>query len=269
MAPMSMPGPGGRPFYGSFAWAYDLLNPRAVAAECAQITTTLAGRGIPAPAQLLDAGCGTGRYAIELARGGFVVTGLDAAAELLAVARQQAGADAVTFVHADLGALAPAPAYQAVLCRGVLNDLVEDRARREAFRAFARALTRGGALVLDVREWEATRRRKTREPLLERVVPTAQGTLTYRSETRLDHATAGRGTSSTASWARSDSWPSSTPAPTIGRCRPAPPTGWSWSPSAGSASRPALGSSPPGRPGRAGSTPGRYGRSTSTRPVVA
>jgi SAM-dependent methyltransferase len=190
MAPMSTPGPAARPFYGSFAWAYDLLSPRAVAAECAQITTTLAGRGIRAPAQLLDAGCGTGRYAIELARRGFVVTGLDAAAELLAVARQQAGADAVTFVHADLGgALATAPAYQAVLCRGVLNDLVQDRARREAFRAFARALTRGGALVLDVREWEATRRRKTREPMLERVVPTAQGALTYRSETRLDHAT--------------------------------------------------------------------------------
>jgi SAM-dependent methyltransferase len=185
---MSTPGPARRPFYGSFAWAYDLISERAVATECAQIEAILAGRGLAAPARLLDAGCGTGRYAVELARRGFRVTGVDAAAELLAVARRQTGADTVTFVHGDVRAL-PAADYDAILCRGVLNDLVDDRGRRDAFLAFGRALTRGGALVLDVREWEATERRKTREPVLERTLPTAHGTLTYRSETRLDPAT--------------------------------------------------------------------------------
>jgi SAM-dependent methyltransferase len=189
MEPMSTPGPAARPFYGSFAWAYDLVSERAVAAECEQIAAILAGRGLAGAARLLDAGCGTGRYAVELARRGFRVTGVDAAAELLVVARQQAGADTVTLVHGDLRALPAVSAYDAILCRGVLNDLVEDQTRREVFLAFGRALTRGGALVLDVREWETTERRKTREPVLERSVPTAQGTLTYRSETRLDPAT--------------------------------------------------------------------------------
>lgn len=186
---MSTPGPAARPFYGSFAWAYDLISERAVAAECAQIAAILADRGLAGAARLLDAGCGTGRYAVELARRGFRVTGVDAAAELLVVAHQQAGADAVAFVHADLRTLPSVADYDAILCRGVLNDLVEDHARRQVFLAFGRALTRGGALVLDVREWETTERRKTREPVLERSVPTAQGTLTYRSETRLDPAT--------------------------------------------------------------------------------
>jgi SAM-dependent methyltransferase len=185
MAPMS----AARLYYGSFAWAYDLLSERPVADECTQVAAMLTARGLAPGARLLDAGCGTGRYAVELARWGYEVTGLDVSAELLAVARQQAGAGRVTFAHADLLALPAVPPYQAVLCRGVLNDLVEDSARRAAFRAFAAVLSPGGVLVLDVRDWEATVRRKTREPVQEKVVPTAQGTLTYRSATRLDHAT--------------------------------------------------------------------------------
>jgi SAM-dependent methyltransferase len=178
-----------RPFYGSFAWAYDLLSDRPIATECAQIASILADRGLPSGARLLDAGCGTGRYAVELARRGYRVTGLDAAADLIVVARQRAGVAGVAFITADLTALPPAPQYDAILCRGVLNDLVDDQARRNAFQAFARALVGGGVLVLDVREWEATARRKTREPVHERIVQTVHGTLTFRSETRLDHAT--------------------------------------------------------------------------------
>lgn len=178
-----------RPFYDSFAWAYDLLSDRPIASECAQIASILSDRGRPSGARLLDAGCGTGRYAVELARRGYRVTGLDASADLIAVARQRAGAAEVAFVTADLTTLPPAPPYEAILCRGVLNDLVDDQTRRNAFHAFAGALVHGGALVLDVREWEATARRKTREPVHERTVPTVHGTLTFRSETRLDHAT--------------------------------------------------------------------------------
>ena len=178
-----------RPFYGSFAWAYDLLSDRPIASECAQIASLLSARGLPSGARLLDAGCGTGRHAVALAGRGYRVTGLDASADLIAVARQRAGAAGVAFITADLTALPAAPQYDAILCRGVLNDLVDDRTRRDAFQAFARALVSGGAVVLDVREWEATARRKTREPVHERTVQTVHGTLTFRSETRLDHAT--------------------------------------------------------------------------------
>ncbi len=178
-----------RTFYGSFAWAYDLLSDRPIAWECTQIASILSERGLPSGARLLDAGCGTGRYAVELARRGYRVTGLDAAADLIAVARQRAGASAVAFITADLTTLPPAPQYDAILCRGVLNDLVDDQTRRNAFQAFARALVPGGALVLDVRDWEATARRKTREPVHEKTVQTVHGTLTFRSQTRLDHAT--------------------------------------------------------------------------------
>ena len=87
MTPVNAPqGVAPRPFYGEFAWAYDYLIERPVAGECAGMVAALARRGIGPGASLLDAGCGTGRYAVELARHGFVVSGIDRSPALLAEA---------------------------------------------------------------------------------------------------------------------------------------------------------------------------------------
>ncbi len=55
--------------------------------------------------RVLDAGCGTGRVAIELARRGFDVTGLDADARMLDTARAKAPEG--NWRHADLAAPGP------------------------------------------------------------------------------------------------------------------------------------------------------------------
>src|SRR5512136_1188758 len=54
-------------------------------------------------ATILDVGCGTGRHAIELARRGFAVTGVDLSSGMLAEARKSAkkAKVAVTWVHAN------------------------------------------------------------------------------------------------------------------------------------------------------------------------
>ena len=176
-----------RPFYGSFAWAYDHLSDRPVARECAAVAAILNERRVPSDARVLDAGCGTGRYAVELADHGYRVTGLDRSPALLAVARRRAAG--ARFVVGDLIALPLRRACAGVLCRGVLNDVLEDEARAAIMRAFAAVLLPAGVLVLDVRDWEATVRVKTRRPVDERIVTTERGTLTFRSETRLDPAT--------------------------------------------------------------------------------
>src|SRR4029453_7261681 len=80
----------------------------------------------------------------------------------------------------------PAGGYDAILCRGVLNDFVADSDRHDVFVPFARALRPAGVLILDVREWEATALRKAREPLFRKSVPTDRGKLTFTSVTRLD-----------------------------------------------------------------------------------
>jgi SAM-dependent methyltransferase len=165
----SMASQSSRPFCGEYAWAFDLLIDRPIRKECAAITAWLIERGLHPRATLLDAGCGTGRYARELARRGYTVEGVDQSPELIEIARQFVGPDghSVSFRVGDLLDL-PAAEYDGILCRGVLNDFVDDDARRSVFAAFAGLLRREGVLILDVREWEGTKHRKRREPFFER-----------------------------------------------------------------------------------------------------
>ncbi|HXA96719.1 MAG TPA: methyltransferase domain-containing protein [Candidatus Dormibacteraeota bacterium] len=184
---------GPRPFYGQFAWAYDHLVERPVVAECAGIARTLARRGIGPGAALLDAGCGTGHYALELARLGFDVTGLDRSPALLEQAEVRArGADSGAKLRIEQGDILQLPAhprYDAIVCRGVLNDFVDDGDRAAVFGTFARTLRAGGVLLLDVRDWDATVAGKTARPSSEKRVTTPRGLLVFRSITRLEPVT--------------------------------------------------------------------------------
>lgn len=177
-----------RPFYADYAWAFDLIIDRPVRKECAAIAGWLIGRGIPPGTRLLDAGCGTGRYSVELGRRGYVVHGVDASADLIDVANRSvdAGRGSVSFAVGNI--LEPLPGrYDAILCRGVLNDFVQDNDRAAVLGAFARALRPSGALILDVREWETSAERKAREPVFKKSVDTDRGRLTFTSNTELDH----------------------------------------------------------------------------------
>jgi len=51
---------------------------------------------------IVDLACGTGRQTLRLAGKGAVLTGVDQSEGMLAKARAKAGAEAVTFLHADL-----------------------------------------------------------------------------------------------------------------------------------------------------------------------
>ena len=176
-----------RPFYAEYAWAFDLIIDRPVRKECAVIVAWLVERGVRPGVALLDAGCGTGRYAIELARRGYIVQGLDLSPELIDIA-QQSGAlssSAVSFAVGDIGDL-PEARYSSILCRGVLNDILDDESREAVFASFARALEPGGVIILDVREWATTAERKVREPLFRKRVATDRGELTFTSVTAID-----------------------------------------------------------------------------------
>jgi SAM-dependent methyltransferase len=176
-----------RPFYTEYAWAYDLIIDRPVREECTAIAAWLAERAVLPGAVLLDAGCGTGRYSIELARRGYAVHGIDLSPELVKVAKTSLGKsqDLVSFAVRDILA-DRAERYDAILCRGVLNDLLDDRDREGAFDRFMSCLQPGGVLILDVREWRASAERKAREPVFRKRVSTDQGELTFTSITELD-----------------------------------------------------------------------------------
>jgi len=139
----------------------------------------------------LDAGCGTGNYSIELARRGYNVTGLDISPELISEAKKKLENKSLhlKFEIGDILKLSSEQKFDGILCRGVLNDIIDDISRREAFFSFAGALRMNAVLILDVREWNSTAIRKTKEPVFEKSIETDKGTLTFRSVTQLDKKT--------------------------------------------------------------------------------
>ena len=176
-----------RPFYTTFAWAYDLLIVGSVAPRVAFIAEQLRGRGVQTGAVLLDAGCGSGTYSIALAREGFKVTGIDRSGDLITEAERKAvtAGIGVHFSEGDILSLPAGLQVDAVLCRGVLNDLVEEESRRRVCHSFAGVMRPGAVLILDVREWHSTVARKTDNPVFEKTVETERGRLTFRSVSEL------------------------------------------------------------------------------------
>jgi SAM-dependent methyltransferase len=145
-----------RPFYARHAEAYDLLITDPVDPWVDAVHDRLR-RADRVPASVLDAGCGTGRQAAGLIAKGHRVDIVDASAELLSSAAARCPS-ARAFL-ADLCEMTLPPAYDAVTCRGVLNDMVTDEERASAVGCLARSLAPGGLLFLDVRELRGSRQR--------------------------------------------------------------------------------------------------------------
>lgn len=98
------------------------------------------------PATVLDAGCGTGRVAVELARRGYRTRGIDVDPEMLAAARAKA-----PDLQWELGDLATADlagtAADLALAAGNVLLFVTPAARANAIRTLHAALRPGGLLV--------------------------------------------------------------------------------------------------------------------------
>jgi SAM-dependent methyltransferase len=97
------------------------------------------------PARVLDAGCGTGRVAIELARRGIEVVGVDADASMLATAR--AASAAVEWVLADLTTLALGRRFDLVVLAGNV-PLFTPKGTEPALVAGCAAHVDAGALLV-------------------------------------------------------------------------------------------------------------------------
>jgi SAM-dependent methyltransferase len=102
-----------------------------------------------APATVLDAGCGTGRVAIELARRGIAVLGVDSDADMTAAAR--AKAPGLEWVTADLADLDRPERFDVVVLAGNVVPYVVPERRAAAVAACAGHLAPGGRLVAGFR----------------------------------------------------------------------------------------------------------------------
>ncbi|MEU0561740.1 class I SAM-dependent methyltransferase [Dactylosporangium sp. NPDC006015] len=107
----------------------------------------------PAPASIVDLGCGTGSLTTLLAEAGHRVCGLDASAEMLAVARRKAADHgvAVPLIRGDVSRPPLAPgSFDVVLVRHVLWAVQE---RDTTLARWIRLLRPSGRLVLIEGRW--------------------------------------------------------------------------------------------------------------------
>lgn len=132
-----------------------------------EVDHVIAALGLEPGDRVLDVGCGTGRHAIELARRGIDVHGVDISQRFIDIARTRssdernavsAAADSSvvrdrgtsTFERADARALHFDGEFDAVicLCQGAFGMMTADGDDDAVVAGMARALRRGGRLAL-------------------------------------------------------------------------------------------------------------------------
>lgn len=101
------------------------------------------------PRSVLDAGCGTGRVAIELARHGVEVVGVDVDPSMLAEARRRE--PGLTWVDADLATLDLGRRFDVVLLAGNVPLFCPPASRTALVAACAAHVAATGALVAGFR----------------------------------------------------------------------------------------------------------------------
>lgn|SRR5487761_1262265 len=97
------------------------------------------------PASVLDAGCGTGRVAVELARHGIDVVGVDIDESMIGAARRRA--PALGWVHADMASADLGRRFDAVVLAGNVPIFCATATRPALIRACAAHVAPGGVLI--------------------------------------------------------------------------------------------------------------------------
>lgn len=122
------------------------------AAEAAYVVRLLGAYGHD-PRSLLELGAGTGRLAMELARDGHRVFGIDASSEMVARANERLehlGVEGVSFLAADATGYRAEQQFDAVIaCFHVLNYMATPQALDAAFATAAAHLEPGGLFLFD------------------------------------------------------------------------------------------------------------------------
>jgi ubiquinone/menaquinone biosynthesis C-methylase UbiE len=178
-----------RPFYYSQAKYYDLIIPPKAKEYCTYIDEKIQNSGFNKQAKILDAGCGTGSYSIELASMGYNVTGVDLSDELINVAIINNTYNNLRFNVADLKNISFSNQFDIILCRGVLNDILLDDDRDLILGNFSKSLVPCGMLIIDVREWENTKIKNLRNRVFKKDAEIDNGSLKFTSVSELDEET--------------------------------------------------------------------------------
>ena len=136
-------------------------------------------------ARILDAPCGEGRIARELAAKGHQLTGVDMAQDFLEMARSRAKQRDLTiaFEKGDVRSLSFTDDFDGAVCWGNSFGYFDDAGNTAMLQSLARALKRGGRLVLD-----ASSNAESRLPNFKAHEWARIGDILFLEENEYDHA---------------------------------------------------------------------------------
>lgn len=113
--------------------------------EVAFLQRTIVRLGLPERPRILDAGCGTGRVAIELDRRGYSVEGTDLDASMLGHAAEKA--PALRWTPGNLGSVAFDDPFDVVIMAGNVILFAEPHERADVVANVARLVRPGGVVI--------------------------------------------------------------------------------------------------------------------------
>ena len=136
-------------------------------------------------ARILDAPCGEGRIARELAAKGNQVTGVDMAQDFLEMAQTKAKRRelTMTFTQGDVRSLSFTDDFDGAVCWGNSFGYFDDAGNAAMLQSLARALKSGGRLVLDASGNAESRLPNFREREWAKI-----GDILFLEENEYDHA---------------------------------------------------------------------------------
>ncbi len=132
-------------------YLHSVIRPTA-AQISGQVDFIESSLGLSKGQTVLDVGCGLGLHALELARRGYLVVGLDLSLPMItraAEAAQQEGLR-INFLHSDLREIGFQGMFDAIVCVGTTFGFFDDDTNRDVLARLCASLKPGGRLLLDV-----------------------------------------------------------------------------------------------------------------------
>jgi SAM-dependent methyltransferase len=143
-------------FGESYSEYYDLFYADKEYAAEAGFVRDIIQRHKPSACSILDLGCGSARHAVEFARAGLTVTGLERSGDMIARAKDRIGRlspdllSQLTLVEGDATNYTPTAKYDAVVSLfHVVSYQTSNDALAGIFRCARSALSTGGLFVFD------------------------------------------------------------------------------------------------------------------------
>ena len=177
-------------FDSQSAQGYDALyHEKDYGVECDLVELALSRYGSKGPAHLLDVGCGTGGHAVELARRGHRVTGVDLSPHMIEIARAKAAdkpnAEFIDWHVADARSFSVSRQFDAaIMMFAVLGYLNSNQDVLAALSNIRRHLRPGAVFACDIWYGPAVLTQQPGDRV--RVVNTPGGKLIRATHTELD-----------------------------------------------------------------------------------